>query len=57
MHLVNPLIRLTKMFSSLVCYRSVPGLEESAVLGSSRLVASTIMLSVTCPHERVHPLS
>ena len=40
----NPLIRLTKMFSSLVCFRSVPGLEESPVLGSSRLVASTIML-------------
>ena len=33
------------MFRSLVCFRSVPGLEESPVLGSPRLVASTIMLS------------
>ena len=41
----NPLIRLTKMFSSLVCFRSVPGLEENPVLGSPRLVASTILLS------------
>ena len=54
MHLVNPLIRLTKMFSSLVCYRSVPGLEESAVLGSSRLVASTIMLSALLSGVAMH---
>ena len=50
----NPLIRLTKMFSSLVCYRSVPGLEESAVLGSSRLVASTIMLSALLSGVAMH---
>ncbi len=54
MHLVNPLIRLTKMFSSLVCCRSVPGLEESAVLGSSRLVASTIMLSALLSGVAMH---
>ena len=54
MHLVNPLIRLTKMFSSLVCYRSVPGLEESAVIGSSRLVASTIMLSALLSGVAMH---
>ena len=54
MHLVNPLIRLTKMFGSLVCYRSVPGLEESAVLGSSRLVASTIMLSALLSGVAMH---
>ena len=54
MHLVNPLIRLTKMFSSLVCYRSVPGLEESPVLGSSRLVASTIMLSALLSGVAMH---
>ena len=50
----NPLIRLTKMFSSLVCFRSVPGLEESPVLGSSRLVASTIMLSALLSVVAVH---
>ena len=42
------------MFSSLVCYRSVPGLEESAVLGSSRLVASTIMLSALLSGVAMH---
>ena len=42
------------MFSSLVCYRSVPGLEESAVLGSSRLVASTIMLSAFLSGVAMH---
>ena len=42
------------MFSSLVCYRSVPGLEESAVLGSSRLVASTIMLSALLSRVAMH---
>ena len=47
-------MRLTKMFSSLVCYRSVPGLEESAVLGSSRLVASTIMLSALLSGVAMH---
>ena len=47
-------MRLTKMFSSLVCYRSVPGLEESAVLGSSRLVASTIMLSALLSGGAMH---
>ena len=50
----NPLIRLTKMFSSLVCCRSVPGLEESAGLGSSRLVASTIMLSALLSGVAMH---
>ena len=50
----NPLIRLTKMFSSLVCFRSVPGLEESPVLGSPRLVASTIMLSALLSCVAVH---
>ena len=50
----NPLIRLTKMFSSLVCFRSVPGLEESPVLGSSRLVASTIMLSALLSGVAMH---
>ena len=54
MHLVNPLIRLTKMFSSLVCYRSVPGLEESPVLGFPRLVASTIMLSALLSGVAMH---
>ena len=48
------MIRLTKMFSSLVCFRSVPGLEESPVLGSSRLVASTIMLSALLSVVAVH---
>ena len=42
------------MFSSLVCYRSVPGLEESAVLGYSRLVASTIMLSALLSGVAMH---
>ena len=50
----NPLIRLGKMFSSLVCFRSVPGLEESPVLGSPRLVASTIMLSALLSCVAVH---
>ena len=54
MHLVNPLIRLTKMFSSLVCYRSVPGLEESPVLGFPRLVTSTIMLSALLSGVAMH---
>ena len=48
------MIRLTKMFSSLVCFRSVPGLEESPVLGFSRLVASTIMLSALLSVVAVH---
>ncbi len=42
------------MFSSLVCFRSVPGLEESPVLGSPRLVASTIMLSALLSGVVVH---
>ena len=50
----NPLIRLTKMFSSLVCFRSVPRLEESPVLGSPRLVAFTIMLSALLYGVAVH---
>ncbi len=41
----NRLIRLTKMFDSLFCFRSVSRLEENPVLGFSRLVASTILLS------------
>ena len=42
------------MFRSLVCFRSVPGLEESPVLGSPRLVASTIMLSALLSGVAVH---
>ena len=34
------------MFASIVCFRSVPGLVKSPVLGSPRLVASTIVLSL-----------
>ena len=42
------------MFSSLVCFRAVPELEESPVLGSPRLVASTIMLSALLSGVAVH---
>ena len=52
----NPLIRLTKMFGSLVCFRSIPGLEKSLVLAAPRFVVSTIMLSALLSGVAVHPV-
>ena len=37
--------RMTKMFASIVCFRSVPGFKKSPVLGSPRFVAYTIVMS------------
>ena len=45
---------MTKMFDSIVCFRSVPGLKKSPVLGSPRLVASTIVLSALFSGVAVH---
>ena len=36
---------MTKMFASIVCFRSVPGFKKSPVLGSPRFVAYTIVMS------------
>ena len=52
----NPLIRLTTMFGSLVCFRSIPGLEKSLVLAAPRFVVSTIMLSALLSGVAVHPV-
>ena len=52
----NPLIRLTKMFGSLVCFRSIPGLEKSLVHAAPRFVVSTIMLSALLSGVAVHPV-
>ena len=52
----NPLIRLTKMFGSLICFRSIPGLEKSLVLAAPRFVVSTIMLSALLSGVAVHPV-
>ena len=52
----NPLIRLTKMFGSLVCFRSIPGLEKSLVLAAPRFVVSTSMLSALLSGVAVHPV-
>ena len=52
----NPLIRLTKMFGSLVCFRSIPGLEKSLVLAAPHFVVSTIMLSALLSGVAVHPV-
>ena len=52
----NPLIRLTKMFGSLVCFRSIPGLEKSLVLAARRFGVSTIMLSALLSGVAVHPV-